>query len=130
MRPIVDTNVLLRILVADDEEQAIRARPLLDAPRLAMPIHAISELCWMLRSRYRYSRTETLAVVQALLARSTIDTDRRAAAMEMEFLAAGADLADGVIAAMGGVLGGDMFVSFDAQAIAVATRLGLTAQQP
>jgi predicted nucleic-acid-binding protein len=68
----VDTNVLVRLIVADGPKQAALARDLIEAATaegrtcyLSTPV--ICELEWVLVSRYRVPRTEIAAVLKRLL---------------------------------------------------------------
>jgi predicted nucleic-acid-binding protein len=49
----LDTNVLVRALVADDEKQSPRAAEVLKNERFFVPVTVVLELEWVLRSRYR-----------------------------------------------------------------------------
>lgn len=68
----VDTNVLVRLVVADDPQQAALARRLIEEAiaegttcYLSTPV--LCELEWVLVSRYRVSRIEIAAVLKRLL---------------------------------------------------------------
>ncbi|TSE26686.1 tRNA(fMet)-specific endonuclease VapC [Tepidimonas sediminis] len=70
--PSLDTNVLVRWLVADDATQADRVLALLaQAQRrgepLWVPVTVVLELEWVLRSRYGYRRAQILMALDALL---------------------------------------------------------------
>jgi predicted nucleic-acid-binding protein len=78
----VDTNVLVRLIVADDPKQAALARNLIEeaigegtACYLSTPV--LCELEWVLVSSYRVSRTEIAAVVERLLENSVFTFDDR-----------------------------------------------------
>ena len=68
----LDTNVLVRWLVADDDEQAAQAQRLFDAATAAdealfVPATVALELEWVLRSRYRLDKETVIAAFNALL---------------------------------------------------------------
>lgn len=69
----LDTNVLVRYLVADDPRQAQAARRLIEsgctveAPGF-LALVVLCELVWVLSQGYRYSRTQVGSVVRRLLA--------------------------------------------------------------
>jgi predicted nucleic-acid-binding protein len=70
----VDTNVLLRIVLADDPRRAASARSLLDRcaderEECLVTDVVLCELDWVLRRSYRASRTELLAILDGLLNR-------------------------------------------------------------
>ena len=70
--PGLDTNVLVRWLVADDDGQTQRAQKLFksavsrQAP-LFVPSTVMLELEWVLRSRYRFDKNSVLQAFNALL---------------------------------------------------------------
>ena len=67
----LDTNVLLRYLLKDDQVQWEQAVQVLETGETFFISNLVlCELCWVLQSRYKLSRTEIVEVVQALL-----DTD-------------------------------------------------------
>ncbi len=47
----IDTNVIVRYLVADDREQARRARELIDGGRVFIATTVLLETEWVLRRR-------------------------------------------------------------------------------
>ncbi|KNZ32412.1 MAG: twitching motility protein PilT [Methylibium sp. NZG] len=68
----LDTNVLVRWLVADDDTQADQAQRLFDAATVAdeplfVPATVSLELEWVLRSRYRLDKETVIAAFNALL---------------------------------------------------------------
>ena len=70
--PGLDTNVLARWLVTDDDDQTQRAQKLFksavsrQAP-LFVPSTVMLELEWVLRSRYRFDKNSVLQAFNALL---------------------------------------------------------------
>ena len=68
----LDTNVLVRLLVRDDEEQFERARKLIrrevqrDVP-VRISLLVLLETEWVLRSRYKLSKAEILGAFSDLL---------------------------------------------------------------
>lgn len=70
--PTLDTNVLVRLLVGDDADQArvageSVARAIRDSTPLFVPLTVLLELEWVLRVSYGYAKTEVLATFSALL---------------------------------------------------------------
>ncbi len=77
----VDTNILIRFLVGDDNIQAQAVYKLLkDAEskneELFVPLLVIMELIWVLESVYRIERTELLDSVSDLLIMPVLTFDR------------------------------------------------------
>ncbi len=71
----LDTNVLIRFFVRDDEEQARSALKLIETCREADDSCLISnpvlcEIEWVLQSAYRASRTDIIAAIRTLLTTS------------------------------------------------------------
>ena len=64
----VDTNLLVRILMNDDADQAALARTVVEAGALVSPT-VLLETTWLLRSRYGLSRSD---VIDALLTLSDL----------------------------------------------------------
>ncbi|MGB6744914.1 MAG: type II toxin-antitoxin system VapC family toxin [Terracidiphilus sp.] len=126
MKIVVDTNVLVRAAVQDDQEQAVTARRILkEAEPAIIGRHALCEFIWVLRHTYRFHRTEIAAALRNLLNAENIVVDDAAVAAGMDAMDAGADFADGVIAYEGRWLGGETFVSFDKKAVQVVAKQGM-----
>ena len=68
------------------------------------------------------------AAIRALLAAENVRVNRPAVEAGLWMLEAGGDFADGVIAYEGKWLGGDSFVSFDKQAVALLKAAGQPAR--
>lgn len=131
MKITVDTNLLVRAAVGDDEVQAAVARKAMaDAEALIVPIAAVLEFVWVLRSIYRFSRPEVAHAVETLVGSTKVVTEAVAIRAGLSVHLAGGDFADGVIAASGAETGGETFVSFDRKAISRISDLGLNACHP
>jgi len=117
MKITADTNLLVRLAVNDDPQQAQMARELLNGCELvAVPLAALCEFVWVLRRGYRLSQDDAARAVRTLLNAETVTYDKLAAAQGLAVLDAGGDFADGVIAYCGWQLGADEFATFDRQA--------------
>ena len=80
----VDTNVLVRLLTRDDDDQAKRAQALFDAASytdgaIFIPDIVLAELCWSLERSYNLKRGDIARVVRALLDNSTVRFESAAA---------------------------------------------------
>ena len=118
MKVTPDTNVLVRLIVNDDPAQGLASLRILEsAAQVAISIHALCELVWVLRSRYGMPRTEIITAIHNLISARHVVTDRPAVEAGFAMLEAGGDFADGVIANEGRRLGGETFVSFDKTAV-------------
>lgn len=118
MKITADTNVLLRTLVNDNEEQAARAVDVLtSADMVAISLQTLCEISWVLNVSYGVTRINISAAIRALVNTSNVVTNRAAAEAGLALLEAGGDFADGVIAFDGAWLGAETFVSFDKKAV-------------
>jgi predicted nucleic-acid-binding protein len=68
----IDTNVLVRFLVGDDQEQFERARRLIkrevhNAEPIVISLVVLLETEWVLRSRYELPKEEIIAALSSLL---------------------------------------------------------------
>lgn len=129
MKVAVDTNVLVRAAVRDDPAQAsIAAQVLIDAELIAVALPCLCELVWVLLRVYGFQPSDAATAIRALLAAANVEVNRPAVEAGLAVLEAGGDFADGVIAYEGNWLGGETFVSFDQQAVALLTAQGQSAR--
>jgi predicted nucleic-acid-binding protein len=125
----VDTNVLVRCAVRDDEAQArVAEKTLKGASLIAVALPTLCEFVWVLRSVYGFADTEIGSAVRALLSSEKVVCDRLAAEAGLALLEAGGDFADGVIAHEGTWLGAETFLSFDKAAVAMLSEQGYVAK--
>lgn len=128
MNLTVDTNVLIRIIVRDDETQAQAALTLLrKAALVAIPLVCLCEVVWVLRRIYRFSTANLAEALVALLGIANVRMNAPAVEAGLAALRAGGDFADGVIAYEGKWLGGEVFASFDKRAVALTKAQGQAA---
>ena len=123
-----DTNVLLRLIVNDDAAQGLAAvRALECAGQVAIRVHALCELVWVLRSRYAMPRPEIATAIRGFIEAEHVVADRPAIDAGLMISEAGGDFADGVIAFEGRRLGGKTFLSFDKTAVRRLGEHGISA---
>ncbi|MBN3853761.1 type II toxin-antitoxin system VapC family toxin [Paraburkholderia sp. Ac-20340] len=123
MKITVDTNVLVRGVVRDDEKQARAVdKALKDASLIAIPLPCLCEFVWVLRRVYGFEKSDIATAIRALIATEKVAMNRPATEAGLAILEAGGDFADGVIAYDGTWLGADTFVSFDKKAVSLLTR--------
>lgn len=126
MRITADTNVLVRAAVADEPSQTEAARRLLEEAELvAIPLPELCEFVRVLAQGYRRSRLEIAEAIRRLAAAGTVEVDRPAVDAGLRVLEAGGDFADGVIAFVGRQMGGEVFASFDRNAIGLIKATGV-----
>lgn len=129
MKITVDTNVLVRAVVRDDEKQAeAAARLLKDAEVIAVPLPCLCEFVWVLGRVYGFGQDDISAAIEALLDAGNVAVNRPAVDAGLAILKAGGDFADGLIAYEGAWLGGETFVSFDKKAVSLIAKQGQQAQ--
>jgi predicted nucleic-acid-binding protein len=129
MKVTVDTNVLLRTIVADDPEQAELAQRLFaEADVIVVGLQTLAELVWVLRGSYGVARDDLVTAIRTISQTEKIVLDRLGVEAGLACLEAGGDFADGVVAWEGAQRGGEVFVSFDKKAVATLTRLGRAAR--
>jgi len=128
MRITADTNVLVRAVVADDPAQSQAAiASLRGAEQIAVAVPALCEFVWVLRRVYSLPVAEISTAIRALMEAGNVSLDRAAVEAGLSQLEAGGDFADAVIAHQGQWLGGDTFLSFDRQAVALLQQRGIDA---
>jgi predicted nucleic-acid-binding protein len=116
----VDTNVLVRLAVADDAEQARRARALLDVARDAeekvfVPDIVLCELAWVLRGPYGMARQDVAEVIRTFTEVEEL-AFRDAAAISHALAShsrGDGDFADHLIAATARATGCEAVATFD-----------------
>ena len=118
----LDTNVIVRFLVQDDQEQSAAAERLFDTFTADAPgfISVISmvELVWVLQSCYEVNRNDVLRVMEDLLRTRELIVERAELIWQsLRLFAKGnADFADCVIECCGHAAGCDHTMTFDQNA--------------
>jgi predicted nucleic-acid-binding protein len=125
VRITADTNVLVRAAVLDDPIQSPRAvAALLEAELVAVTIPSLCEFVWVLARGYKRSDAEIASAVKRLIDSETVVVDRPAVEAGLALLERGGDFADGVIAFEGRRAGGEVFTSFDEDAVGLINAAG------
>ncbi|WP_137846382.1 type II toxin-antitoxin system VapC family toxin [Microbacterium sp. 2FI] len=117
----IDTNVLLRYLVRDDEPQYALAARFVEALTPAAPGFVtqvtLAEIAWVLSRRYRFEKHECLAVIRSLVETEVLEfEDGETVVRALTLAEEGADFADALIHASSEVFGVDETVTFDRHA--------------
>jgi predicted nucleic-acid-binding protein len=120
----IDTNVLVRFLVRDDQTQFEKARKLLkrevsSGRRVFINQLVLLEAEWVLRSRYGLTKTQMLETISGLLDAPDIQLEDEPAVEEALFIwrDAKADFADCLIGARNRRLGCKATATFDTKAL-------------
>jgi predicted nucleic-acid-binding protein len=116
----LDTNVLLRLLLADDEAQFRKARQIVATVSgtvggVLLTDVVLAELVWTLRAAYRRSKEEVVAALDALLAQPAFAfEDRNLVIAALAVYRDGpGDFADYLVAARNAAHGVTTTYSFD-----------------
>ena len=120
----IDTNVLVRFLLRDDEAQFQKANKLIQREVTAGRGVLVSQLVlleteWVLRSRYGFSKIQLLEVIASLLDTREIQLEDEQSVEEAiyHWKDADADFADCLIAARHRRLGCSATATFDARVV-------------
>ena len=120
----IDTTVLVRFLVRDDQTQFEKARKLLkrevsSGRRVFINQLVLLETEWVLRSRYGLAKTQMLETISGLLDAPDVQLEDEPAVEEAVFVwrDANADFADCLIGARNRQLGCNATATFDTKAL-------------
>lgn len=131
---VADTNVILRTVITDDdEEQTARAMAFLEkADKIIVPVVVFCEVAWFLRQRYKCQKAFVSAALRVILNAEHVVTDEETVLAGLRIAEDGGDFADGVIQHLGSVQAGapSVFLSFDAEAVKLLTMRGVAAVSP
>ena len=124
MSVAIDTNVLVRLLVRDDEAQFAAARRLVDEAAAAQEpvlimLCALLETEWALRSRYKLDKASISGAFSHLLESGDVEFEHEPTVEEALYLwglVPGCDFADCLLVARAAHLGQTRFMTFDARA--------------
>lgn len=126
----IDTNIIVRLLTNDDQDQAARAKNLIAAEVVFVATTVLLETEWVLRGAYRLVKSDVLAALRAFAGISSVrleDPVRVEAALTLA--AAGMDFADALHLA--GAEGCEAFVTFDRRLInSAAGAASITVREP
>jgi predicted nucleic-acid-binding protein len=129
MKITADTNVLVRAITEDHEQQSRAPQTALrKAELVAIPLPALCELVWVLSQGYKIPSAEIAEAIRRLINGANVAVNRPAAEAGLAVSDAGGDFADGVIAHEGNWLGAEIFVSFDKKAVRLIEAQGVAAQ--
>ena len=117
----IDTNVLVRLLVRDDEAQYVAVRRLMDQATadeepVLIVLGALLETEWVLRSRYRLDKASIAGAFAALLESVDVEFEHPPTVEEALYVWTqhpGADFADCLLTARAAHLGCNRFLTFD-----------------
>ena len=109
-----DTNILVRFLARDDEEQAGIADEIVAAGDLLVIPSVLLEAEWVLRSRYGLPRNEIATRLSAVCGQSGVTVASESAVLgALTAYATAGDFADLLHFALASELGATVFLTFD-----------------
>ena len=121
----VDTNVLVRLLTADDPRREAAARSLFARESIWIAKTVLLETGWVLRSLYGFDDTTIREALAKLLGLKNVHAeDESSVAAALALTAQGIELADAMH--LSGTPPGAAFVTFDRSFVPRAKRAGVT----
>ena len=122
----IDTNVIVRYLVADQSEQFRRATALIEAEQVFVPSTVALEAEWVLRAIYRLNRAAILGALRKFAALPTVAFENLGILTQaLDWAEQGMDFADALhLASAAGCVA---FASFDRGLKQTAAKLGAPA---
>jgi predicted nucleic-acid-binding protein len=124
--PALDTNVLVRYIVQDDEAQLVAARRLIrkfvaEGQTLFIPVTVTLELEWVLRASFEYDKDEVLDALSNLFSAAELSFEsERALEVALQLYRTGtADFADCLHIALAAQAGESPLWTFDKRAAKV-----------
>ena len=119
----IDTNVVVRYLVADDAMQFRRAKALIEGGPVFVCTTVLLEAEWVLRSIYRYNRQEIVRALLLFVGLPTTELEAPSIAQQaLLWTGQGMEFADALHLASS--TGCEAFASFDRDLAKAAGRLG------
>jgi predicted nucleic acid-binding protein len=115
----IDTNVLVRLLVADDAQQARRARKLVGGNQVLVATTVLLETEWVLRSAYEFKRADIGLALRRFLGLPNVAPNEPAAVTAaLNAYDSGLDFADALHLAT--VSKAEAFLTFDRRLVKAA----------
>ena len=119
----LDTNILLRLLTKDDPAQAEKAknfyqREISQKRKSFITLITLVETVWVLKARYKRSKSEISMVINGLLYGEDMVVDRKESveAALMRYQTGSADFSDYLIAEIALAQGAEYIATFDKKA--------------
>ena len=122
------TRLTADIVTGKLDVREAAATLLRSASLIAVSLPCLCELVWVLRRGAKLSVADVALTIRDLLGAGNVVMNRPAVEAGLAVLEAGGDFADGIMAYEGEWLGGETFVSFDRQAVALLTQQGQAAR--
>lgn len=122
----VDTNVVVRLIVADDKQQTKRAQAVFTAGDVFIASTVVLETEWVLRSGYGFAPTRIVMALKAVAGLPNVTVEEPALlAQALDWMDQGMDLADAMHLARANAC--TAFLSFDRKLAKLAAGRSLVA---
>lgn len=119
-----DTNVVVRLVIADHPEQYEAVQAFFESQVVWIPKTVILESDWVLRSAYGFSRDQAVAALQSIMRiQSVVVEDGDSVLRALDWASNGLDFADALHIASSDRADG--FVTFDRDLVKKSNRQGL-----
>ncbi len=123
----VDTNVLVRLLVKDEERQTARTAALLKREKFWIAKTVLLELDWVLRKLYGFARHDSIAAIEGLCGMDGATIENiEAVGLALDWARKGLDFADALHWASRGP--SDAISTLDQRFAKAARKLGLAVE--
>jgi predicted nucleic-acid-binding protein len=128
-----DTNVIVRIIEGDNQQQTAAALNLMaKSTKVIIPVVVFCEVAWVLRSVYKRNWSFIATAIRSLLENAKVVAEDDAVLAGLRMLDDGGDFADGVVQYSGNLLAGgpSTYASFDQAAVSRLAARGIAAMIP
>lgn len=121
----IDTNVLIRLLVGDDEQQQQQSEAVLvNADKVFIPTSVLCEVVWVLLRSYKLTMSHVIEAIEQIMEIENVYLQEDEVMAGLELMRLGGDFADGVNEYCGRKMGGVEFVTFDKKAAHLMKKQG------
>jgi predicted nucleic-acid-binding protein len=125
----VDTNVIVRLLTADDPGQTREARRLFETETVFLPKTVLLEAEWVLRRLYRLGPLQVATALDGLISLPNVQCEDDANVRKaLDLKRGGMDFADALHFASSGMT--SRFATFHQRMIKTAAKIGLAVSTP
>lgn len=133
MNIIVDTNILVRFFIRDDELQFQKVSDIFGkASQIIIPTNTLCELVWVLSYSYQLNKQDIIEIMSFLLDTDNVIIKKNEINFGLKMLENNGDFSDGINAFLGIKMAFNHqaeFISFDKKAVKVLQKLGVNARE-
>lgn len=127
---ILDTNVILRFLLADDDSQSPTAKAYIlnENNHFVISTVVFCEVVWVMKKHSKLTNEQIILYLKSLAANHRMNYDKVAFDNGIAFLGHGGDFADGVIAQSNESFSSAKLLTFDKKSASISQKLALNVQ--